>query len=405
MKDNILLPNLEGQECTGCCICSAVCPTKAINIELSKDGFYEPKVNDELCINCSFCKKCCYKYDQNILEDEKEQYLCYSAINKDDNELKSSTSGGVSIELMKKCIKNGYKVVGVTYDYEQDIAVTKITSEISELETFKGSKYFQSYTVSAFEEVIKDNSNQRYAIFGTPCQIYALSRYSEVRKNREKFLLVDIFCHGCPSINLWNKYLESKKKELKVDKFDKIEFRSKSYGWHEYSNTFYKNNNKYYSQRINDPFYELFFDKNIFNKACYECKVRSSFKYTDIRIGDFWGVHYDRNSTGVSGVVLVSNRGKDLFKSIKDNFTTEEYEFEEIVKAQSYKKVHKLNNALRNETLEMLSSDMKLDKIIKDYRSKYSVNKRIKIKGKNVLKMLPRNIYLNLKFIVHKVGK
>ena len=53
----------------------------------------------------------------------------------------------------------------------------------------------------------------------------------------------------------------------------------------------------------------------------------------------------------------------------------------------------------------MLSSDMKLDKIIKDYRNKYSVNKKIKIKGKNILKMLPRNIYLNLKFIVHKVGK
>ena len=152
-------------------------------------------------------------------------------------------------------------------------------------------------------------------------------------------------------------------------------------------------------------FYNEIFDKNIFNKACYECKVRSSFKYTDIRIGDFWWVHYDRNSTGVSGVVLVSNRGKDLFRSIKNNFITEEYTFEEIVKAQSYKKVHKLNNALRNETLEMLSSDMKLDKIIKDYRNKYSVNKKIKIKGKNILKMLPRNIYLNLKFIVHKVGK
>ena len=53
----------------------------------------------------------------------------------------------------------------------------------------------------------------------------------------------------------------------------------------------------------------------------------------------------------------------------------------------------------------MLKSDMKLEDIIQQYRSKYSIKKKIKINIKNTLKILPSNIYSNLKFVVHKVRK
>lgn len=402
MKNNILTQSLEDRDCTGCSMCEVVCPTKAINIELIKEGFYEPSVNHNLCINCSLCKKICYKYDENILNDNEQQYFCYSAINKDDSELKTSTSGGVSIELMKECINAGYKVVGVAYDYEQDIAVTKVASEIYELEQFKGSKYFQSYTVSAFEEVINDKSSQHYAIFGTPCQIYALAKYFEIKKNRDKFLLVDIFCHGCPSINLWNKYLQSKKEELKIDKFDKIEFRSKAYGWHEYAITFIKDNKRYNSKRLNDPFYEIFFDKNIFSKACYSCKLRSTLRYTDIRIGDFWGYQYAKDSKGVSAVIACTQYGKEFLENIKEKFEINEHKLLDVIRGQSYGKIHKFNEERYGETLKLMTSDSDMKKIINIYRLNYSVNKRLKIKLKNTIKLLPRKLYLNLKYINNK---
>ncbi len=314
MKNNVLKDSSNIHFCTGCSICAVSCPHKAITIEVTKDGFYEPVIDEDLCTGCGLCKKGCYKFDDNVLHRNEEECLVFSAMNKDSNELKTASSGAVSAELMKQCIIEGYKVLGVAYDYDKNIAVTKIVSSVEEIDKFKGSKYFQSYTLDAFYEAIRDKSEQKYAVFGTPCQIYAISKYINLYKKANRFLLVDIFCYGCPSINLWTKYLEYNKRKLGVSKFNKIEFRSKAYGWHEFCTTFYSEKGKYNSPKRNDIFYEIFFGMKPLCRACYECKMRSSLSYADIRLGDFWGYHYSTNTTGVSAVVLCTDRGKGLFK-------------------------------------------------------------------------------------------
>ncbi len=230
-------------DCTGCGMCAAICPTKAITIKLSKDGFYEPIVNHTTCIECGKCMMTCYKYDQYYKKKsykEDSKISAYSAQNYSSEELESASSGAVSIELMRCCINNGYKVLGVAYDYEKERAVTKIAENVEELEQFKGSKYFQSFTTEAFRKVVQDHSEQKYAIFGTPCQIYAFSKYAEYTKTYDKFLLVDIFCHGCPSFTLWEKYLDNIKNKYSVSKFNEIRFRSKSNTWHEFCFDFIK---------------------------------------------------------------------------------------------------------------------------------------------------------------------
>lgn len=402
MNNNILDKNVENQQCTGCSICSAVCPTKAITIELTNHGFYEPKVDEKLCVECGLCKKCCYKFDSQISEDKKDDYKSYSAINKDGNELKTCTSGGVSIELMKECISQGYKIVGVAYDYVKDIAVTKIATCNEELEQFKGSKYFQSYTVDALNEIV-ENKNEKYAIFGTPCQIYSISKYCDIKRNRDNFILVDLFCHGCPSMNVWKKYISQCKEKYNTSNFDKIEFRSKVHGWHEYGFKFFKSNSEYSNQKINDPFYELFFDMNTHNEACYNCKMRSSLKYTDLRMGDFWGPQYDTDTKGVSAVITCTEKGEKLFKQVNNKFTVQEHSFLETVKDQSYGKEHRFNSKIRNNTLEILGSDARLEEIIKAYRSKYSLKKKTKIKVKNTFKLLPKSVYFRVKKILHSI--
>lgn len=405
MKRNVLSNSLKDRACTGCSICESVCPTNAIKIELNKDGFYEPNIDDEKCISCELCKKQCYKFDKNVDADTKTNYKCYSAINKSKEELKSATSGGVSIELMRECLKRGYKVVGVAYDYDEDIAITKIAEYESELEQFKGSKYFQSYTVNALTEIVKDKSEQKYAFFGTPCQIYALSKYADFRKCSERFILVDLFCHGCPTINLWRKYIDHSKQKFKIADFDKIEFRSKNHGWHEFGFKFENGKSIHNSKKTNDEFYELFFGMDTHNEACYNCKMRSSLEFTDIRLGDFWGHQYDLDVEGVSAVVACSNRGESLFKSIESKFKVKEHSFDETIHSQSYGKPHAQNNELRKLTLQLLSSDIALSSVVKKYRENYSVKKKVKLHGKNILKLLPKGIYLKLKLMVHKAGK
>ena len=403
MKNNVLTDSSNIHHCTGCSVCAVSCPCKAITIALTNDGFYEPCIDEEVCTDCGLCKESCYKFDKNVLYKNEETSVAYSAMHKNSYELKSSTSGGVSAELMRECLNQGYKILGVAYDYDKNIAVTKVASSIEEVEQFKGSKYFQSYTLDAFYEAINDSSNQKYAIFGTPCQIYALSNYIDSHKDKDKFLFIDIFCHGCPSMNLWTKYLEFNKKKSAVSRFDKIEFRNKTHGWHEFGTTFHSGKTKYESPKINDLFYSIFFDKSALSRACYDCEMRSSVAYADIRLGDFWGHQYDTNITGVSAVVLCTEKGTELFEKISHNFTIKKHAFPEIIQAQSYGKKHSLENEKRKFVLELLQSDLLITEIFKKIKKTYSLNKRIKTLTKNTIKRLPPYIYFRVKKVMHNI--
>ena len=385
------------RSCTGCSMCGAVCPMGAVTIKESPDGFYTPDVDNLKCTQCGLCKKICYKFDKTFSFDSCENYTGYSASNKKADELKSASSGGVSAEIMREALNRGYFVAGVAYDVKTQRAVTKIAKTDEEIEQFKGSKYFQSYTADCFREIVDDKSGQKYAIFGTPCQIYAFSRMSEMRNNRDKYLLVDIFCHGCPGLKLWDKYLDFVKNKKGVTEFEKINFRSKTHGWHEYCFDFFAKDKSFSSSKYNDPFHEMFFGLESMNKACYDCVARSSMEKTDIRIGDFWGKRFDENVEGVSAVITVTEKGKDFFESVKDKLNTESADFNEIVSEQSYKKVHRYNECARKETLSLLNSDETLEKIVKNRRKKASVVSNAKRIIKSALKHLPQALYLKIK--------
>lgn len=398
--------NVEQQEkiirsCTGCGMCAAVCPCAAIQIKLDGDGFYRPKINSELCVSCGLCQKVCYRFDSGYKKIKSEPIVCISAVNRNEHELFNASSGAVSSELMKKCIELGYRVIGVSYDCEREIAVSQIADSYAETDKFRGSKYFQSYTVDAFREAVQDKSGQKYAVFGTPCQIYAFSKAAELSKNRDKYILIDIFCHGCPSMNLWKKYMEYQKKKTGVLKFDYVKFRSKTYLWHEFCFDFKAGENKFSSSKYNDPFYEIFFGKDAMNAACYDCIPRSSLEKADIRLGDFWGAAYDTDTKGVSAVVINTEKGKELFYSVKDRFVTKEFPLSEIIAAQSFGKDHRLYEKRRNATLDMLSGDMPLEKIIKNTRKLRGRKYRLRRSLKNALKHLPAFIYFKLRHILH----
>lgn len=279
-QNNIMdIDNLKN--CTGCGVCEAICPNNAIKIKLNNEGFYNPILNNKECISCGLCKKICYRFEKNFLDTKKGKIKAYSAINKNTTLLKACSSGGISEEIMKYCINQGYIVVGVEYDYSNNNARTTTCNNINLIEKYRGSKYIQSYTVAALKQVIK-NKNKKFAIFGTPCQIYAIRKYIKMYR-LENILLIDFFCHGVPTLFLWKSYINKYNLPLK-----KIKFRTKDYGWHNYSlRIIDRNGEEFLSSKINDKFYDLFFSKLCFNTACYDCKTRSTVAYADIRLGDW----------------------------------------------------------------------------------------------------------------------
>ena len=401
MKNNVC-DDKGLRPCTGCGICASVCGKNAITIHLDKYGYYKPVINENKCVECSLCKKSCYKYDENLIQSDKHKE-CYAAVNKNAKQLMASSSGGISRVLMEECIAKGYKIMGCAYDTNKNIAVSIVASTIDDLDKFYGSKYFQSLTTEGFDTVLKDKTDQKYAIFGTPCQIYGFSQTNKYKCHPDKYLLVDIFCHGCPSMILWKSYLAYTMDITGCETYDKVTFRSKTHAWHEFCFDFFFNSKQYSSKKSKDPFYDIFFGMDMMNDACYNCNSRSTMAYGDIRLGDYWGEKYDTDTKGVSAVVLKSSKGVDFFNAIKGKLNIEKATLDNILIGQSYGKPHTYNENRRAFLLQNISEHSDLQQVYKAYMRMFPLKTRIKKQLKAIVKLCPKSVYFPIKKLMHSI--
>ena len=393
IKDNDTI-----KKCTSCQMCSAICPVNAIDVVLDINGFYRPNVNLEKCIGCGKCKSVCYKFDTSVkISDLYEK--TYGCCEKDDKLLKQVTSGGIAHLLAKEAINRGYNVIGVSYNFNNNTAEAKISD--TNIDQFKGSKYIQAYTEQAYKAALSDRTG-KYMVFGTPCQIYSLNKATKLMGTRYNYIFVDLFCHGCPTQLLWNKCIEHVQNKLKTKKFDKVEFRSKRMGWHEFSLYFKSGKQEYITKNEFDFFYTFFFSDTILNEACENCQLRSTLEYTDIRLGDFWGYEYDLDNNGVSAVVAVTKNGNEWLSQLKDNKIISEHSLNEVIKNQSYGRNYDVDVSLRELLFDNFKSDMKIDQIYRHYCSLVTPKRRIKRVMKKSLYILPQKIRFLIRQSKHR---
>lgn len=57
--DNIQTLYKKKEECCGCTACIAICPNKALTMQVDEEGFEYPYLNKEKCIGCLLCVKVC----------------------------------------------------------------------------------------------------------------------------------------------------------------------------------------------------------------------------------------------------------------------------------------------------------------------------------------------------------
>lgn len=320
--------------CYGCGVCSVVCAKKIIEIRQNSDGFYEPFITDlSKCTNCGLCLDIC-AYSHHELANVPTEILSYASWSKEEAVRKKCSSGGVGFEIGRHLLNQGYKVCGVRYNADKNQAEHYIAQTIEELIPSIGSKYIQSYTVDGFGAI---NRKEKYLVTGTPCQIDSFRRYIKKFKVEDNFILMDFFCHGVPSKLLWDKYLKSVEKT--TGKVTYVSWRNKITGWQDSwamaidgeassgkvpSNNCYsllmKESKCFYNSRMSkgDNFYALFFGNNCLGKACYkDCKYKNINSSADIRIGDLWGKTYKDNAEGVSALLSLTSKGKELIQSIK----------------------------------------------------------------------------------------
>lgn len=323
--------------CYGCGVCVKACPLKLISLSLNKDGFYVPRVNKQDCTECGLCLAVCGYAAQNMTQADIK-IKTYAAWSQDVQVRKNCSSGGVGFEVGRYLLKKGFKVCGVRYNLERNRAEHYIASNEKELIPSMGSKYIQSYAVEGWSQINK-NENENYLIIGTPCQIDSFRRYIQKYKIESHFILMDFFCHGVPSMLMWNKYLAEVEK--KVGKALYVSWRNKLTGWHDSYNMLIKGEKAVHNSKLSqgDLFYRMFLNNICLNKACYDkCKYKYLSSAADIRIGDLWGKTFQKNEDGVTGMVAFTERGLKIVNSVP-GVVLQEYPIDVVTEGQMRKNV------------------------------------------------------------------
>lgn len=398
-------------DCYGCGVCAVVCSQKIIEISLNSNGFYEPHIIDAAkCTNCGLCVDvCAYSHDE--LSVNNSPLKSYAAWSKEPTVRRKCSSGGVGFEKGRYLINQGYKVCGVRYNIETNRAEHYIATNVEELIPSIGSKYIQSYTVDGFKAI---NRKEKYLVTGTPCQIDSFRRYIRKFKKEDNFILMDFFCHGVPSMLVWDKYV--KWAETKIGKLTYVSWRNKFIGWkdpltmstddmkeiksvnwHDSYNLLMKGKNDFLNSRLSkgDMFYRLFLSDVCLGKACYEkCKYKYDKSAADIRIGDLWGKTYAKDEKGVSCAIAFKKIGDEILNLC--NAKLVEHQFEVVAEGQMKE------NANMNNQRELVLNNLQHPSI-----SIIALKKIIdRIELKRNLINLPRHprasIIRILKIILHK---
>ena len=200
----------------------------AIRMIINPDGFYQPEVNENLCINCGVCVDVCSFQTEDIKQNGLFDAEYFAGWSHDKDVRHKCSSGGVGFEIARYLLEKDYVAIVCGYNSSERRAKHFLANTIDELKASVGSKYIQSNTYYAFSQL---QSEKKYLVVGTPCQIDSIRRWVKRMKMDDSVILMDFFCHGVPSLLMWDKYLA--KVEGKIGRIDNIVWRDKEAGWHD----------------------------------------------------------------------------------------------------------------------------------------------------------------------------
>lgn len=379
-KDNIL----KLKDCYGCGVCVKACPVKIISLEESKEGFYQPTIKEEdKCIECSRCLKVC-AFNHEKVASGSEPLDAYGCWSKNYNVRLACSSGGAGFEFGRALIEEGYEAVGVKFNAERNRAEHFVAQSVRQFWASVGSKYIPSDMSRALSDI---DPKKKYFVSGTPCQIDSFRRYIRMVGKEGNFILLDFFCHGVPSLLLWDRYSEDLEKKLGGLSF--VAWRSKQTGWHDswsmqaegQGATHVETGNpnfespaaQYsYSSRMSegDLFYRLFLDNYCLNECCYSsCKYKVGASAADIRIGDAWGKTYRKNFEGVTAVVAMSEKGREVIEQSRSLLELEPQPFSIFTEGQMARNARR--PAIRDKVIYALERGWSLPVIMREIVTPY----------------------------------
>ena len=195
--------------CTGCAACAQSCSHSAITMQFDTEGFMQPCIDTEKCVECGLCVRHCPELNPIQRLDYKEQKyfaLIY------DQDRKISSSGGAFSVFAKWILNQGGIVYGATMDEQFKVRHIGIEN-VEGLQKLRGSKYVQSVIGDTFRKVREHLRKNRKVLFvGTGCQVGGLYAFLNGKRYEGLLYTLDLVCHGTPSYGTFKAYLEKLEK-------------------------------------------------------------------------------------------------------------------------------------------------------------------------------------------------
>lgn len=310
-------------ECCGCGACSAVCPKKAIEMKRDPQGFLYPEINQELCIDCGLCRKVCIFKENFKTAEEKQEYYAIRA--KDEDVVRSSSSGGFFTLMAEEIFARGGIVYGVAYD-ENFRVVHQRAEDMAQAEAFRTSKYVQSDNTQLFDSVSRDlEEGKTVLVTGTPCQIAGITAaLKSGKKDTSRLYTCDNICHGVTSPRVFDDYMQSLNRYIpQGDPVASVNMRAKKQPSSKTVLEVRTRSGKTLECIKDYSYYRLYFSRNPVRPSCFACKFTSYNRAGDLSAADFWNssessFDFD-TSWGINEVLVNTDKGRELFAAVCKN--------------------------------------------------------------------------------------
>lgn len=246
----------------------------------------------------------------------------YAVKAKDDAVRRCSTSGGMFSVFASRVLREGGVVYGA--GFAEDGVLKHFGIERPEdLPLIRGTKYIRSQTEGCFKEIKGHLEKERLVLFcGTPCQNAALKKYLKDSIDQKWLIQVDFICMGLPSLTVFNEYklwLEDQRGK----KLESMLCRDKISGWkHSSVRLTFEDGSEEVTPLMENEYLIPFLKEYGLSDGCYKCPFRGDRRSSDITMADYWGIQEIDpemdDELGVSLIFLNTDRGQELFDSIKD---------------------------------------------------------------------------------------
>lgn len=326
---------VEQKLCTSCGACFIVCKKEAINFTETVGGNVLPEVDIAKCDNCGLCREVCSgeKFSCDLIEKMPPDAFIGSAVEaylgkaKKGDIFNNSQSGGVASALLFHALDSGFADVAVTVamnwgDPPRAEPVLARTKE--EILNSQKSKYSPVPALKALKGLKK--SDKKLVFAGLPCQIHGLKNlYKLVPGLKEKIVLtIGLFCERTLSNAAIDHFMESFARELVGGK--SLVFKDKNRNG--YPGDIHIMSKSGQSKVISSK--NRMEIKDLFTPArCRICFDKMNI-FSDISLGDPWGIREADHEKGESVCVVRTKRGHDFLQEARSSLKLKDLDYKRV---------------------------------------------------------------------------